>query len=137
MLYRKILVIDDNPVDLLICRKIIESAALAGEIVGQDSGSSALDYLAATPVDERPEVIFLDLNMPVLDGFGFLKALENSPQLLPNGCQIYILSSSDNPQDRSRAVQSRYVKNYLTKPLSREILNSLTHSRPGSAPAIS
>jgi len=137
MLYRKILVIDDNPVDLLICRKIIESAALAGEIVSQDSGSSALDYLAATGTDEKPEIIFLDLNMPVLDGFGFLKALENSPQLLPNGCQIYILSSSDNPHDRRRAVESRYVKDYLTKPLSRDILNGLTHSHPGSTPAVS
>lgn len=73
-------------------------------------------------------VVFLDLNMPILDGWGFLKEYENHKDKLKFNTKIFVLSSSINPDDKARAEENKYVAQYVYKPLTTTSLQSLSFS---------
>jgi CheY-like chemotaxis protein len=70
-------------------------------------------------------IVLLDLNMPILDGWGFLEQIEKSDFYNLHQLSIYIVSSSIDESDISKASQYGFVKNFLHKPLSREDLNTV------------
>jgi CheY-like chemotaxis protein len=119
--YKNILVVDDSEIDQLIVRKVIQITSFAQNVVIKNSGQTALEYLAVTPPDKLPEIIFLDLNMPVLDGLSFLKIFETLPEIIRKTCQIVVLSSSTNKNDLTKVLESQYVKKVITKPLTIEM----------------
>lgn len=122
-----VMLVDDNDTDNFISQKIIELNGFASRVIAKNSGKSALEYLEANESnpDEIPEVIFLDINMPIVDGFVFLFEFERFGQALKNKCKIAILSSSDNKRDIERIVDNDYVIKYITKPLTQEALNEI------------
>ncbi|MFN0201758.1 MAG: response regulator [Bacteroidia bacterium] len=130
MRYNRVMLVDDNEIDNLINGKIIESNTFAEVIDIFDTGQKALDYLAAnaTPElqDKLPEIIFLDINMPIMDGFQFLEVFETFNAVVTNKCRIIMLSSSISPKDIDRAASSKYVKKYLNKPLNSRYLDAIT-----------
>ena len=72
-----------------------------------------------------PEVIFLDIDMPLMDGFQFLDEFDKMSEYIKNNCSIIMLTSSINPQDLSKAKKSHYVKKYINKPLTQDALEKL------------
>ncbi len=126
--YNNILVVDDSDIDQLIVKKVIEITSFAHKIVSKNSGLSALEYLNVTPQDELPEIIFLDLNMPVLDGFGFLKVFETLPSYILEACKIVILSSSTNKNDLSSIIDNKFIKKIICKPLTIDVIIGLSIS---------
>jgi CheY-like chemotaxis protein len=72
-----------------------------------------------------PQVIFLDLTMPIMDGWDFLEALKQSSMPGKENMEIYVLSSSINPSDKTRALNYAQVKDYITKPLAEERLQQI------------
>jgi CheY-like chemotaxis protein len=116
--FSDVLVIDDQEVDLLIATKLIASTGFFEKIITFTTVQSALEYLMASPADEKPDAIFTDLEMSVQNGYDFLQAILENPKLIKSGCHIYILSSSTHWQDKEKISQSSIVRKHLCKPLT-------------------
>ena len=114
------MLIDDSEADLLYAQIMLQRCGEPFEI---RSFESARDALAALHDDTATDLILLDINMPGLDGFGFLEAYERLPRR--SRTPVVMLTSSPDPADRARALRHRCVKDYLTKPLDRDAAASL------------
>lgn len=122
-----VMLVDDNDTDNFIHKRVIELTGFAKNIIVKNSGKSALEYLETNKnnLERLPDIIFLDINMPIVDGFVFLFEYENFPEPLKAKCKVVILSSSDSKRDIDRIVDNEYVINFITKPLSEEALLDL------------
>ncbi len=122
-----VMLVDDNDTDNFIHKRVIELTGFCKNIIVKNSGKSALDYLEQNKFNPEllPNIIFLDINMPIVDGFVFLFEFDNFPDELKNKCKIVILSSSDSKRDIDRIVDNEFVINFITKPLSEDALAKL------------
>jgi len=125
--YKNVLLIDDNHIDNLINRKILDNANYAETIVVIDSPEEAFQYVrdSLATGNNVPEVIFLDLRMPVMNGFEFLKSLAELPNLKPDLINIFVLSSSLDPKDIKRIKENHLVSKFIGKPLTNQILEEI------------
>ena len=121
------MLIDDNETDNFISKRIIELTEFANQVEVTSSGQQALEYLNAHASTEEklPNLIFLDINMPVMDGFMFLYEFENLPATVRNKSRVVILSSSDNKRDIDKIINNKSVIQYITKPLNQSALQSI------------
>lgn len=118
---REILLIDDDATSNLINEVIIKKSNLFNSIKTVIAAESGLNYLLSNP-DDLPKVIFLDINMPEMDGWEFLDKFAEIDKEIRDKIDIYMLSSSQNPDDIIRAVKNPFVKDFLSKPLKLETL---------------
>lgn len=125
--YKNVLLIDDNHIDNLINRKILDNANYAENITVIDSPQEAFNFLRESLAtgENMPEVIFLDLRMPVMSGFEFLKSLLELPNLKPDLFKIFVLSSSLDPKDINRIKENHLVSRFIGKPLTNQILEEI------------
>ncbi len=123
-----VMLVDDNDTDNFISKRIIEITNFADEVIVKSSGKSALDYLSDNneDVERLPEIIFLDINMPIVDGFVFLYEFEKFNHVVKDNCKVIILSSSDNKRDIDKIVNNDYVIKFITKPLTETSLEEVT-----------
>jgi CheY-like chemotaxis protein len=122
-----VMLVDDNDTDNFISKRIIEITKFARRVVVKSSGRSALDYLIAhqSSPEDLPNIIFLDINMPIVDGFVFLYEFDTFNELVKNKCKIIILSSSDNKRDIDKIVNNNHVIKFITKPLTEVALDEI------------
>lgn len=122
-----VILIDDNPIDNFLAKRVIENSGFDGCILPNDSGQQALDYLKSNMdnPEKWPSLIFLDINMPVVDGYSFLYEFRNFPITVREKTKIVILSSSDNIDDLSKLIDHELVISYLIKPLTVASINKL------------
>lgn len=129
--YHTIMLIDDNEIDNLINQKIIESSSICKHIFTHTSGKSAIEFLknmekiASRVENVLPEIIFLDIDMPLMDGFQFLDEFNKLSNETKKYCHIVMLTSSINPQDMNKSKKYDYVKKYVNKPLTQDSLKKL------------
>jgi len=125
--FDQILLVDDNEIDNFINERIITSSGFAENVVVKFSADAALDYLREISSNPGliPDFIFLDLNMPVKDGFGFLNDYSQISEQVRNKSKVIVLSSSISPDDINRASVNPYVYKYLNKPLSEKYLEAV------------
>lgn len=129
--YRSVMLIDDNEIDNLINQKMVESASMTEHIYVHTGAKSAIEFLRNMEKLDLadkvlPDVIFLDIDMPLMDGFQFLDEFEKLSVSTKKKCKIVMLTSSINPQDFNRSKKYLNVKLYLNKPLTHESLLSLS-----------
>jgi CheY-like chemotaxis protein len=131
MKYYAVMLIDDNEIDNLINQKMIEAASITEHIFTHTGARSAIEFLrniekiSKIAQDVLPDVIFLDIDMPLMDGFQFLDEFEKLNEDTKKKCKIVMLTSSINPQDVNKSKKYSYVKKYINKPLSQENLEKL------------
>ena len=125
--YKSLLLIDDSYIDNLINRKILDNDNFAESITVIESPKEAFNYIRDLYLEgkELPEVIFLDLRMPLMNGFEFLKALMDLPDLCPDKITIYVLTSSLDPEDIKRVKENHLVTRFISKPLTSQILQDI------------
>lgn len=113
----RILLVDDNPLDILINCKLLKNLRVARNIDSVESGSKALDYLEhCTQTEVYPDLLLLDINTPLMSGFEFLDRCQEKGYLQKSSIRIILLTSSTHANDRQKAEQ--YGVNYLEKPLA-------------------
>lgn len=124
--YQSVLLVDDSYVDNLINRKMLQSFNFAKDVTVIDSPLKALAYVEQC-IDENmlPDVIFLDIRMPEMDGFKFLNILEELPGIKHSGITIYMLSSSLDPDDYRQIIDNPMVSKFFSKPLTEKILKEI------------
>ena len=125
--YGNVLLVDDNEIDTLINKRMLELSGMANQIISKNSGQAGLDYLMQHKdnPDLLPDVIFLDINMPLISGFDFLAQYHTIALTLGKQSKVIILTSSDSLQDITQMEHNEHVWQFITKPLSVNILRSL------------
>lgn len=128
----KILCVDDDPITLMLCKKVIKKSDFSQEIDSAINGEEALKYFDNLIIENNqtskgfPQLIFLDLNMPVMNGWEFLDIFSKN-QYLKNfsKTKVIVLSSTIDPSDISRSKNYPMVIEFLSKPITSEILEIL------------
>ncbi len=129
--HRAVMLIDDNEIDNLINQKMIEAANICDHIYTHSGAKSAIEFLknieklGEVGQHVLPEVIFLDIDMPLMDGFQFLDEFDKLSEDTKTHCQIVMLTSSINPQDVNKSHKYSCVKQYINKPLTQKNLEKL------------
>ncbi|UAB74589.1 response regulator [Mesoflavibacter sp. SCSIO 43206] len=118
--------IDDDEIYIFTAKKLINKTDFSEEVKFFYNGKEALEAIKSKLYNEEelPEVILLDLNMPIMDGWQFLDEFIRIKT--KKTIKVYIVSSSVNPVDLERAKTYNMVSNYIVKPISREKLYSIT-----------
>ena len=114
--------IDDDEIVQFIGSKVIESTNLVNRIKTFSNGEEAINFLKSNSknLDLLPEIILLDLNMPIMDGFEFLEKYIMLKPKLGKKIAIYVVSSSISPTDNERINQISEVSDYVIKPITKE-----------------
>jgi CheY-like chemotaxis protein len=121
---KRILLVDDDPMCNLICTKFLENLDKSIESSVALNGRQALDLLIDYKHHPLPDIILLDLNMPIMGGFEFLSAFRELRIPGQSKVQIVILSSSDDPVDIKKAGEMG-IHHYITKPISLDKLGKV------------
>ncbi|MBF6639932.1 response regulator [Flavobacterium sp. J49] len=129
----KILCVDDDAITLMLCKKVIERVAFAHEVLTAKNGEEAIFYFnELAPLFKEnqtmpyPKLTFLDLNMPIMNGWEFLdNYLQNGYHELFTEAQFIVLSSTIDPQDVEKTKSYPMVIDFLSKPITKEMLEIL------------
>ncbi|WP_256011064.1 response regulator [Desertivirga xinjiangensis] len=122
----KVFIIDDDPIHQRIAQIMIEKHNIYDEFKSYTEAGKALEYLQQNiaAADALPDVILLDLNMPVVDGWDFLEKFDTFRNALSKSIKIYIVSSSVDEKDIMRSQSYAYVHGFISKPLSPDIIRN-------------
>lgn len=121
----KTILIDDSEIDLFIHRRFLEVCNFSKELISYRSAENALDWLKNLDGDTPPNIIFLDLNMPLVDGFTFLKLFAQLPDQVTQQSRIVVLTSSNSVTDRQQVFQHKNVIQMITKPIKQTDIEAL------------
>jgi CheY-like chemotaxis protein len=124
---KSVLIIDNDPIYRTISQKIIEKLDLAETIFVKKNGYTAIDFIinVLATKSKLPEIIFLDIEMPVMNGWEFMDEYCKIENTLLTGIEIYIVSSSISKVDKDKAKSYSEIKDFISKPLTIENLKTI------------
>ncbi len=125
-------IIDDDEVSIFLTEQVLLLEDLVTEVFSFTTAETALNFLLTRLPTAPPQLILLDLNMPVLDGWGFLVALEPHQAAL-GGCLIYLLTSSLAPVDIARTTEYALVGGIIHKPIREDDVSAIKARMQASA----
>lgn len=125
----QVLCVDDDPITLMLYKKVIDRVNYSKEVKTLINGEEALEYFAYLKNESLvtpPELVLLDINMPLMDGWRFLdNYLKMGYNLLFNATKFIVLSSSIDPNDMDKSKEYPMVIDFISKPITKDILNNL------------
>ncbi|MBP6180628.1 response regulator [Flavobacterium sp.] len=127
----QIFCIDDDPITLMLCKKVIVKASFSNEIITSQNGEEALLYFNKIKYNtdnkfkKHPELIFLDLNMPVMGGWEFLDIFNTIDYSEFSSIKVVVLSSTIDPEDLKKSKSYPMVIDFLSKPITISMLEYL------------
>jgi len=126
-IYKRVMIIDDTYVDRYVAERNIIKYGISESVISKESAKAALEFLKSCESDPEllPQLIFLDIRMPEMDGFGFLEEYEKLPETVKANCVVMMLSTSLNPEDHEKVKGNKYVSRFLNKPLDKEKIDQL------------
>lgn len=125
--FTDVLLVEDDPITIMVCDRIIKMTSFAEKVKSCENGKIAIDYLSALADNELiPTIIFLDINMPVMNGWDFLEEFEKIKARFTSLPRIYLLSSTVDPEDYKKAKNFSLVQDFISKPLSKEALQTIS-----------
>ena len=119
-------IIDDDPIQVFVAKRMLKNIGFSQNIQSLDNGKNALEELhdlTASEDNRLPDIIFLDINMPQMDGWQFLKEFEKIS--VKKKVAVYLMTSSIDPVDARRAKTWDSLSGYLIKPLKTEDLEEI------------
>lgn len=122
-----VMIIDDNLIDLFIVARIITRNNFGRNVLQYSSASEALNYLQEHQenIALLPEVIFVDIYMPGMTGFEFIAHYDKLSDTLKKHCKVFIISSSIDERDLSKANRDENIVAMKEKPITKDFLNDL------------
>jgi len=122
----KTLIIDDDPIQLRLAEMLFKRSDLFGQTMSFTGAADALNFLGNQEnAHLLPDVILLDLNMPLIDGWTFLSRYAQIRPLMRKKIDLFILSSSIDEKDILRSRSFQFVTGYISKPMSPAILDEI------------
>ena len=121
--YKTCLLIDDNYIDNFVTRKILEGGDFAEKVVVSQSATDAIESLRSGAI--TPDVIFLDIRMPVMGGFEFLQEYDKLKIDNKQAIKIFMLSSSLDPTDLKKSSSNKYITQFIHKPITQKTLDDI------------
>ena len=122
------MLIDDNTDDNFFHEREIKKNDLANTVVTKITGLDGLTYLKSRKEnkDPQPDLIFLDINMPGMNGWEFLQEYNGLDKDLQSKAILIMLTTSENPADEERAKKWDFVSDYVTKPLTKQLMKDIS-----------
>jgi CheY-like chemotaxis protein len=130
---REVFIVDDEPISNTIFEKLAGMCDFAETVVPFVSASDALDHLRQRQTDKIPvpDIIFLDIRMPIVNGWEFLDEFEQMDREYYRDTVVYMLTSSSEQSDINRAKNYRHVEDYIVKPLTLDRLEQIRQKHAG------
>lgn len=125
---KNVLVVDDDPVFKLIARKLFERTGDFFEVTFAENGLEAIELLRTTiegKMNPLPDIILLDIEMPIMNGWGFMEEFVKLPVEDTRDISVYTVSSSIAQEDKNKTASYPQIKAYITKPLTVDIIRSI------------
>jgi CheY-like chemotaxis protein len=121
------MLVDDNKDDNFYHERVIRKADMANIVISKESGMEALIYLKEQKDNKiaHPDLIFLDINMPGMDGWEFLEEYDKLDKEQQCHIVVVMLTTSQNPDDKAKAKTKNIISDFKTKPLTREMLTEI------------
>jgi len=116
------MLVDDNHDDNFFHEREIKKNNPETNVIAKNTGMEALEFLKSKKdiTDVQPDLILLDINMPGMNGWEFLREYNQLDKKLQSNVIVIMLTTSDNPDDEARSKTWNFVSEYITKPLTKE-----------------
>lgn len=122
------MLVDDNPDDNFYHERVIKRSNSAEIVVSKQTGLDALEYLKSEKDNNlHPDLIFLDINMPGMNGWEFLEEYRKLDEKFKSRAIVVMLTTSENPDDKMKAETMNIASDFKTKPLTKEMLEEIVN----------
>jgi CheY-like chemotaxis protein len=125
--FETVMIIDDNAIDLYVCSRMTTKNNFGKRVLEYSVATEALHYLQDNQdnFSELPQIIFVDIYMPLMSGFEFMKEYDKLPPALKNHCKVYIISSTIDNEDIVKSHSDKNVVSFQVKPITKDFLDRI------------
>jgi CheY-like chemotaxis protein len=126
-----VMLVDDNHDDNFFHERAVKKSNPANIVLTYNTGISALAYIREGK-EPHPDLIFLDINMPAMNGWEFLNEYNKLQLNYSSSVVIIMLTTSGNPDDKAKAKSWNFISDYVTKPLTKELVDEISNKYFGN-----
>jgi two-component system nitrate/nitrite response regulator NarL len=130
--FKKVLLIDDSEIDVLVNRRLMELTHFASEVYVTGTAEEGLHFLReeCRSKDDAPDWIFLDMNLPMMSGYDFIEEFKLLPDFITLHTKVIVLSVFQKPERLKKVFENKFIYGQLDKPLTQSALRDLAERKP-------